>query len=237
MRIVFLFLIFIYEAGLYGQSAYQSFDRNHQSLSLHTTFSKLKNTKDQDYFVLPGSIGFSGGYHYLFSLKNFYGIGLGAEVGYLNYKIIPAGMNLFNPSNRIMNIRIPVYINKFYPFNNKTALNVKSGICLSSLLSSLKNFNAMAINDKPLYETYANINGFPHFGFLFGLGGAFHIKEQNFITLNLQINHYFMKKIKINYEYYPIDSDNSIPGNLYATGSFISISLNYHFTNKLLDEN
>lgn len=233
-KLVIILIIFrfaIFTVNIKGQTAFKIFNSDHNTVRLNTTFSQLKNTSNIFSLYSPKTIGMSLAYHYIFSLKNFYGIGIGSELGYINYRIQPSdiSLSLYSVDNKLISIRIPFFINKYYPFNNKFAINVKVGGTINTLISSLSNFGNLTINNNTLFETFAKVNASPEIGGLFEIGGSYSFKNQNFLTFCLIINNVFFHNVEVNYEYYPLDNPEIQPGEFEASGSFIGISLSYNF--------
>jgi len=230
---LFLFMnLMLTATSLKGQSVHKTFDTNHHSIKVNTIFSKLQVNSPATYLEFPASPGLNGGYHYIITLNNFYGIGLGAELGYLQYMIQPTNPNLdlYYSKTRLMNIRLPIYINRYYPFNKNIAMNIKTGLSVNAVISSLVTIGSFGgIDRNRLYDTYAQINSAPQTGLLFDLGVAYRIKHHNFISVNFIVNYNFQKKVKANYNYYPVDSEEVESGSLYTKSSFVGVSLSYNF--------
>jgi hypothetical protein len=217
-----------------GQSIYKTFGSQMNQFTLYYTGTKLKHNPKTHYLISPVSMGISGGYKYIFPLKNYFGIGIGLEIGYFQYKLQPIdnNFNMDYTKSKVITVRLPVFINKYYPLNNKLALNFKSGISINTLLSSLASFGEMTINNRKLYDTETSINSVPQGAILFEIGVSTRINKQNLLTLNAIISHNFIKKIEATYNYYSKDNKKFISRNLYSTGSFAGIAISYSFNSQ-----
>jgi len=231
IHLFFFVSLLLTVTNLKGQSVHKTFNINHHSIKVNTVFSKLQVNSPETYLEFPPSLGLNGGYHYIIALKNFYGIGLGAELGYLQYMIQPTNPNLGldYTKTRLTNVRLPIYINRYYPFNKKIAMNIKTGLSINAVISYSVTIGSYSIDKRRLYDTEAKINSAPQTGLLFDLGFAYQIKQHNFISVNFIINYNFHTKVKANYEYYPVDSEEIKTGSLYTKASFVGVSLSYNF--------
>ena len=111
-------------------------------------------------------------------------------------------------------------------------MNIKSGVSINTIITSLVSFGELSIENKQLYETNASVNSIPQIGLLFGLGSAYRITRQNLITMNFVVMYNFKKKITVNYRYSSLDSYDSKKGSFYTKGTFIGVAFSYSFNMK-----
>lgn len=229
--LVCIIALLLVTINIFGQSPNIIFNSNQSTLYLQPAFSNLKNNSNPKYLESIPSLDFGVGYNYIFALGNFYGIGVGTAIGYINYKIEPSAPSnkIYCTSSNILNIHVPVYFIRYYPFNNKIALCVKTGLNLSKLFSSLSNFGGVEIDGFRLYSTNAVIKPTPQIGILFELGGTYCFKNNNFISVGLVVNKNFINTVKVNYEYFENALDTPKVGSFESTASSIGLSIGYHF--------
>jgi hypothetical protein len=213
-----------------GQNPYKTFNRDHRIALLRASFMRLKSTSDIEYLEAAPTLGMRFGYNYVFSLGNFYGVGTGASIGYVKFAIRPTDPEkyMYELSNILLNINVPIYIRRHYPFNNRMGMEVKTGINTSNTFTSSAK---VIVEDVLLYDLDIEKKTAIQFGVFFELGITYCLKNSNFFLVSLAVNKILLNTINIGYEYY--ENNQSIPakGNLEFTSS-IGISINYNFRAK-----
>lgn len=229
--ILFIFWAILANNSLIGQVPAIAFNRDLHSVNISVPFSKLNNIEGNQLSSIF-THGLKAGYYYEICISRWYSISTGLSAGWQNYGIHPndAEYEYYASKSRVTIIELPFSVKKYYPFNNKHGLYVKLGITLSKVISSLSNFGAVEIDGQSLYETKAEINSIPQLGILFGLGGTYTFKSNNFISYGVfVVNKCFSKSIHVNYSYYAQTSSEYENGKLETSELFVGLSLAYNF--------
>jgi len=236
MKVLFLVL---YPINLLGQSPNTAYNHNQYSLGSEIFVSKLIADSEKKLLKSPPTLNFNCMLEYQLAIKNFFSIGSGIAIDYRRYKVVPTNKEyaLDYSTSRTYSLSIPVYVYKVYPFNSKTGLYVKTGFSISKTFSSLAGFGSYSINNMRLYDTYATFKKTPQIGILFELGETFVLKNNNYFTLGIVINQYFVNSIRVNYEYMPDNEDLFSSGSFNSNASTYGVSLKYHFKRFSNDKN
>lgn len=229
--LVFIWVLFTFSIKINAQTPYNLLDNNHHSIYLQPCLSNLRHADGVEYLKSRYSLDLSIGYDKLYSIRGFSGVGVGASIGYINYKIEPENYseNLYSTSNRVIRLNFPIYINKYYPFNKRLSMYVKGGLNISTIFTSLVDFGSIKKNGDYIFRTSVEFKTFPQPGILFELGSTYSLKNNNFLSFGIVINKNFINVIHVNYEYYIDGIDEPFTGNFESAGSSFGFSLRYNF--------
>jgi len=225
-------LLVIVPIELLAQIPEKAFNKEKHSIGIITGFDNCLISEQSNWFLISSGKTIYLGYDYAIPLKQWYNLGVGMYCGTMYYNVETQGFTsiLLNSSRRFV-ARVPIYIRRYFPLNNKISFSTKIGVEISELLWG----SSFGVYSHSNNQTYFNVeygsDFYPQFNVLSSIGVAYTLKNNNFILFEIGAGCNILNPIQYKFQYIDRESSNDwIIDNFTAKyAKSITFSLKYNF--------